>query len=165
MALPALYELVGQYRQLLDMEDVPPEQLQDTLDMLKGDIQEKATNIGFVVRNLEETAEAIKRAATQAIGRANTIINRADSLKSYALSQLKAAGISKVEHPMLVMSVKRNPAKVVIDFGDSIPMAYMRQPAIPPPAPDKTAIKEAIQAGREVPGAHLEQTDRLEIKS
>jgi hypothetical protein len=165
MALPALYELVGQYRQLLDMEDVPPEQLQDTLDMLKGDIQEKATNIGFVVRNLEETAEAIKRAATQATGRANSIINRAESLKAYALSQLKAAGISKVEHPMLVMSVKRNPAKVVIDFEDSIPKDYMRQPPLPPPVPDKGMIREALQSGLDIPGTHLEWGDRLEIKS
>jgi Siphovirus Gp157 len=147
------------------MEDVPPEQLQDTLDMLKGDIQEKATNIGFVVRNLEETAEAIKRAATQATGRANAILNRADSLKSYALAQLKAAGISKVEHPMLVMSIRKNPVKVVTDFEDSIPAEFMRQPPTPPPVPDKAAIKEAIQAGREVPGAHLEQTERLEVRS
>jgi hypothetical protein len=165
MPLPALYELVGQYRALLDMEDVPPEQLVDTLNMLKGDIEEKATNIGFVVRNLEETSEAIRRAATQAIGRACAIENRAESLKAYALTQLKAAGISKVEHPLLRMSIKRNPAKVVVDFEDSIPAEYMKQPDPPPPKPDKAAIREALQSGLDVAGAHLEWGDRLEIKS
>lgn len=165
MSIPALYELVGQYRQLLDMEDVPPEQLADTLAMLKGDIEEKATNLGFAVRNLQETSEAIRRAATAAIGRANAIDNRASSLLDYALIQLKAAGISKVEHPMLRMSIRTNPPKVIIDFEDSIPGEFMVQPPAPPPKPDKTAIKEAIKAGRDVPGAHLEQGERLEIKS
>lgn len=163
MALPALYELVGQYRQLLDMDDVPAEQLADTLDMLKGDIEEKAVNLGFAVRNLQETSEAIRRAAAQALSRANAIDNRAESLLAYALIQLKAAGISKVDHPMLRMSVRKNPVKVMIDFEDSIPAEYMRQPEPPPPKPDKAAIKEALEAGKDVPGTHLERGERLHI--
>ena len=164
MSLPALYELVGQFRQLLDMEEVPPEQLADTLAMLKGDIEEKATNVGFAVRNLRETADSCRNAATQLIGRANAYDNRADSLVDYAFTQLKAAGISKVEHPMLRMTFRKNPAKVVIDFEDSIPAEYMTHPPIAAPVPNKYLIKEALKAGQDVPGAHLEQTERLEIK-
>ena len=37
-------------------------------------------------------------------------------------------------------------------------------PAPPPPAPDKTAIKDAIKAGEEVPGAHIEVRQSLQIK-
>jgi hypothetical protein len=165
MPLPALYELVGQYRQLLDMDDIPAEQLVDTLDMIRGDIEEKCTNIGFVVRNRREATEAMRRAATQILGRANAYDNVTDGLLDYALTQLKAAGISKVEHPMLRMSIKRNPAKVVVDFEDSIPQEYMKQPEPPPPKPDKAAIREALQSGLDVAGAHLEWGDRLEIKS
>jgi hypothetical protein len=91
------------------------------------------------------------------------IENRIDHLKQYALIQLKGAGISKVEHPMLRMAIRANPPKVVIDFEDSIPAEYMRQPEPPPPKPDKNAIKEAIQAGKDVPGAHLERGEQLRI--
>jgi hypothetical protein len=38
----------------------------------------------------------------------------------------------------------------------------MRQPE--PPSPDKTAIKDALKMGLEVPGARLTQGQRLEIK-
>jgi hypothetical protein len=38
------------------------------------------------------------------------------------------------------------------------------QPEPPAPRPDKAAIKDAIKAGRDVPGARLVQSDRLEIK-
>jgi hypothetical protein len=40
----------------------------------------------------------------------------------------------------------------------------MRQPEPPPAAPDKTAIKAAIAAGTEVPGAKLTRGVRLEVK-
>jgi len=40
----------------------------------------------------------------------------------------------------------------------------MRQPEPPPPSPDKTAIKEAMKAGVDVPGCKLTVGKRLEIK-
>jgi hypothetical protein len=48
-----------------------------------------------------------------------------------------------------------------------IPLAYMRMPEPPPPPPlmpNKTMIAEAIKAGFAVPGARLEQGQRLEIR-
>lgn len=40
----------------------------------------------------------------------------------------------------------------------------MKAPKIPEPSPDKTAIKEAIKNGSEVPGARIEERKNLQIK-
>ena len=43
------------------------------------------------------------------------------------------------------------------------PAEWMRQPDTPPPEPDKKRILAELQAGREVPGAKLKQTQRIAI--
>lgn len=161
-----LYALSGQYRELLSMEDsVPWEQLEQMLNDLQGDIKGKATNVGFVVGNLDSLADQIDEAVQGMKARSLAARNRAGNLRAYMLNHMKVAGITKIEGPLLRISIKKNPAKVVIDFEDSIPAEYMRQPEPPPPAPDKAAIKAALQDGKDVPGAHLEQGERVEVKS
>ena len=160
-----LYELTGQYQELLSMEDsIPWEQLEQMLNDLQGDIKDKATNVGFVVGNLEALAESIEVAVGRMKARAQAARNRADNLKSYMLNHMKVAGITKIEGPELRITVRKNPERVVIDFEDSIPSEYLTHPPIPAPVPNKNLIKEALKAGQDVPSAHLEQSERLEIK-
>jgi hypothetical protein len=52
----------------------------------------------------------------------------------------------------------------VIDEPALIPVEFLRTPPPPAPEPDKTAIAAAIKAGREVPGAHVEQRKSLQVK-
>lgn len=87
----------------------------------------------------------------------------ADRLRSYLASNLEACGIEKVEGPGVSISFRKS-AAVVIDGEDLIPAEYMRQKPAPAPEPDKKAIADAIKAGIEVPGAHIEQRRSLSIK-
>jgi hypothetical protein len=57
------------------------------------------------------------------------------------------------------MKLKKNPPSVVIDDLTQIPTQYQRQKI--QVDIDKVAIKAAIKAGEEVPGAHLEQGTSL----
>jgi hypothetical protein len=45
-----------------------------------------------------------------------------------------------------------------------VPAVYMNVPEPPAPKPDKAAIRRAIKAGQDVPGARIVKRDRLEIK-
>lgn len=165
-----LYELTAQYRALEALEssdDLPPEVIRDTLEGLEGQLQEKATNVALFLRNLESTAEAIEAAADKMYERSDRLRKRAASLHSYLLFNMQAAGISKVESAYFTLQLKKNPPTVVIDSENLIPANYMRTPEPPPPpkpVPDKAAIAKAIKAGEEVPGAHSEQYERLEIE-
>jgi hypothetical protein len=165
-----LYELTAQYRALEALEsseDLPPEVIRDTLEGLEGQLQDKATNVALFIRNLESVADAIDEAAATMRARGTRLRARAQSLQDYLLFNMQAAGITKVESPYFTLQVKKNPPTVVIDSENMIPARFMRtpEPAPPPkPAPDKKAIADAIKAGEEVPGAHTEQRERLEVK-
>ena len=165
--MTALYELAAEYRadaeKLADM-DLDEQTLADTLEGLGGELEVKAQNVVMFTRNLEATAAAIKEAEAQMAARRKALENRAAGLRRYVLENMQFAGIQKIECPFFKLSIRDNPAAVDIYEPGLIPAQYMKQPEPPPPAPDKTAIKAAITAGTEVPGAKLTKGTRLEIK-
>lgn len=165
--MTALYVLAQDYRaaaeKLADL-DLDEQTIADTLEGLSGDLEVKAVNTAMVARNMQGLAAQIKEAEQAMAARRKALEGRAERLTAYLLANMQHAGISKIESPHFCLSIKNNPAAVVINEPGLIPAEFMRQPEPPPPSPDKTAIKEAIKAGKEVPGAHLAQGVRLEIK-
>lgn len=162
----ALYELAAEYRdaaeRLQDL-DLPPEVVADTLDSLSGDLSVKAENVARLVANLKDTAEAIKAAETRMADRRQAIERRAQSVRDYLMRCMLSAGIKKIDGPYVRLAIRDNPPSVDVFDPQQIPANYMRQAAPPPPSPDKTAIKVALQAGADVPGARLTKTQRIEI--
>ena len=165
--LPALYQLAAEYRQaqsdLIDL-DLDEQTIADTLEGLSGTLEAKATNVGFMIRNLEGLAFQIKDAEVAMAARRKAIENRAEAIRAYLLNNMVACNISKIESPYFALTVRKNPAKVVIDDAGAIPCDLYRYPEAPPPEPDKKAIKAAIESGVSVAGAHLEQGVSLQIK-
>lgn len=165
--LPALYTLADEYieaanaLQNLELDD---QTIADTMESLAGEIEVKATNIAFVIRNMESLAGQIKQAEQQMAVRRNAIENRAENIRKYLLMNMERCGISKIESPYFKISLKQNPASVFIDNPEMIPCEFYMYPEAPPPAPDKKAIRKAIESGIDVPGAHLERITRVEIK-
>lgn len=165
--LPALYELTEEYleaeEKLRDL-DIDDETIRDTLEGLQFPIEQKATNVAFVIRNMESLAEQIKQAEQQMAARRKAIEKRAESIRSYLLHNMERCEISKIESPYFKISIRQNPAKVVIDDPVRIPCEFYRYPDAPPPEPDKKAIKEVLESGGFISGAHIEKTKRIEIK-
>ena len=162
-----LYEIVqhrAEFERLAEQGDLDPQVILDTLESLDGELNDKAVTIAQFTRNLDATAHAVREAGKAMLERAARLEKRAQSIRDYMLYQLQFAGVTKIECPWFVISVKKNPAAVVIDDEAAIPEAFKVQPEPPPPRPDKAKIRDAIKAGDDVPGAHLVQSDRLEIK-
>ena len=161
-----LYELCSEYKdaeKTLSDCSLPEEVIADTLEGLKYPLEEKCKAVAMVIRNMEADAKAIKDAADSMLARAKAAENRAKHLKGYLQSAMEATGITKIESPYFVISLRNNPESVVIDAESQIPADYMREvPATY--SPDKTLIKKAIQDGYEVPGCHLTRTQSLQIK-
>lgn len=163
--MTALYVIANEYREaamaLADL-DLDAQTVADTLEGLSGELEVKAQNVAFFVRNLEVTAAAIKQHETEQAARRKAIENRAESLRAYLFRCMEATGIEKIETPAIKLSFRKSSA-VAIDGVDLIPAEYMRVPEPPPPAPDKKAIADALKAGVDVPGAHLEHRRSLVI--
>lgn len=164
--MTALYVIANEYREAaakLAELDLDEQTVDDTLEALSGDLEVKAQNVGLMVRCFEADAAACKQWAKDATERAKAIEARAERMRDYLARNLDACGIEKVEGPGIAIGFRKSSA-VVIDGEDLIPAEYMRVKPQPAPEPDKPAIAAAIKAGKEVPGAHVEQRKSLQIK-
>lgn len=163
----ALYELAAEYKhaaeQMADL-DLPDNVIADTLEGLSGAIEAKATNVACFIRNLEASAEQIKEAEERMAARRKAIENRAGRIKDYLKRNMLLTGIDKIECPYFSIAIRDNPPAVVIDAASQIPQEFLRQPEPPPAVADKKLIAASIKAGKDVPGVHLEQSKRIEIK-
>jgi hypothetical protein len=166
MNAPTLYQIAAEYRNIADVlmdTDADEQTIKDTLDGESWPLEQKAQNYGFVIRNMEATAAAIKEAEAKMAARRKSLENRAKYLTERLKTGMEIAGVTRLTCPHFDIKIANNPASVDIYEPGLIPAEFMRQPEPPPAAPDKTAIKAAIQAGKEVPGAMLARGTRLVI--
>lgn len=161
-----LYELVTQYRELqaLDPEEVDGAMLNDTLEALGGEIQEKAKNVAYYARNIESFADQVDEAAAQMKERAKRLREKATGIRGYILNQMRGAGITKIQAPEFTVAIRKNPPSVQIKSDAVIPTEYMVKPDAPPPYPDKRKLADALKAGTAIDGVWLEQGERLDIR-
>jgi acetylglutamate synthase len=162
-----LYEISQTYREALDVLtdpelDLPNEVIADTLEGLQGSLEDKAIAVAQFFKNLEATAVAIKEAEQRMSQRRKAIENRVASLKTYLKDSMESCGITRIESPWFALSIAKNPLAVDITDEDSLPDEFVE--IVTTRKVDKTAIKKAIEAGTEVPGAALTRGTRLAIR-
>ena len=163
----SLFTIAGEYRSALDQLEqmhLDDATFADTLESISGDIETKSVNVAMFARNLEASATAIETQIEMMGTRAAAIRKKAEHIKGYLLANLEHAKLQKIESPFFVISIRKNPASLVIDDDTKVPPSFLKTPEPPPPMLDKAKIKETLKNGVPVPGAHLEQKNRLEIK-
>ena len=163
----SLYAIAQEHRamveRLMDTQD-DAHAIADTIEAESYPLEVKAQNVAYAIKNLEATAAAIKQAEGEMTTRRKAAEKRAEHLREYVKTCMEVAGVSKIECPHFALAIKKNPAAVDIFEPGLVPSEFMKQPEPPPSAPDKAAIKVALQDGREVPGAMLAQGTRLDIR-
>lgn len=163
----SLYQLSGNYLQALDFltdpeVDLPLEVINDTLEALGGELEDKAVNVTKFLRNMEAVADAIKEAEESMAKRRKALENRVKWMKDYLKNNMEYSGISKIECPFFKLSIQKNPTAVNIFDEAAIPEQFKEQ--VISCKINKTAIKEAIKSGEAVKGAELTNGTRLVIK-
>lgn len=163
----SLYFLAQEHRAIVEIlmaSEHDAQTIMDTLEAESYPLETKAKNVAYAIKNLEALAGSIKQAEADMAARRKAVEKRAEHLREYTKTCMEIAGVSKIECPHFALSIKKNPPSVDIFEPGLIPAEFMRQLEPPPAAPDKTAIKAALQAGQDVPGALLANGTRLEIK-
>ena len=163
----SLYQLSSNYIEALDFftdpeADLPIEAINDTLEALSGELEDKAVNVTKFLKNMEATAKAIKEAEAEMAKRRKSLENRIKWMKDYLKGSMEHTGITKIECPYFKLSIQKNPASVNILNVESIP-AQFKEKVISWKI-DKTAIKNALKAGETVKGAELVNGTRLAIR-
>lgn len=155
-----LYELSTAFQQVQNM-DLDPEVMQDTLDSIEDAIENKAENIAKLIRNLKADVTAYKEEEDRLKTKRQATENKVKWLKTYLEGNMKLTGKTKFKSGMFNFSIQKNPASVNILDERIIPEEFL----IPQlPKIDKTALKDVLKTGVEVPGVELKQTEGLRIR-
>jgi hypothetical protein len=165
----SLFKLSDNYIQALDfLTDpelaIPIEAVNDTLEGLAGELEDKAINVAKFIRNLETTAVAIKKAEAEMAKRRKSLETRVQWLEDYLKSSMEATGIRTIECPYFKLSIAKNPPSLDLFDSQAVPDQYKHIETVTTELIDKAAIKAALSAGHTVQGARLVNGTRLVIK-
>jgi esterase/lipase superfamily enzyme len=129
-------------------------------------LADKQLAVVCYLKNEDANIKLLDGAITELTARKKAMQNRHDSLKDYLLVNMQANGITEISAPnyMFTAKLQHNPVSVIIDDESLIEDCYKTIPPPPVAQISKTLIKEAIQGGDVVPGAHLESKMRVVIK-
>lgn len=163
--MSTLYEITGQYLQLLEMleeEDSLEEQVvKDTLEGIDGELEVKADGYARIIRELDAEAVKYEEEKKRLEERGNTLRNRSRILKEHLYNSMKMTGKTKFKTNLFSFGIQKNgglqPMEIVPDV--IIPDEYLKK------EPDNTKIREAIKEGKSLPFAVLkERGDHLVIR-
>ena len=160
----SLYELTGNYKNLLDLLDnpeVPEDVLQQGILAVKDDISVKAENYVKIIKMLNGDANTIDDEIKRLTALKKTKKNHIAALKNNLFECLQATGLKKVKGTLFTISIGKNPASVEVVDTSKIPKDYFIQQE---PTLDKTLLLKDLKAGKEISGAVIKQGESLRIK-
>ena len=159
--MPNLYSMTADYLALQN-EDLEPEQLADCLESINGAIDEKGGNIAALVQTWQGDVDAIDAQIKRLQGMKKATVNKQDRLKEYLRHNMTESGITKIEHPLFKISIRKPAQKVQVTDEALLPDEFVSVDV--KTKPDLVAIKKALKES-EVPGAELiDGTPSLTIK-
>lgn len=147
---------------LKHQKELRDQALQDTFEMVMGDFQDKAEGYGWVLKEVEARAEAMKKAKLDLEKKQRALNNKADRLKECMRLAMERIGSKKLAAGPFTYST-RTSSSVVVDTQNvfEIPDEMLRYSD---PEPDKTAIKEYLKSNPDCPWAHMEQRTSLIVR-
>ena len=156
-----LYEIDEQIKNAIELGcDPETGEILDAsaLDQLYMDRDAKIENICMYIKDLAAEVYALKTEEQRLSERRKVSERKGESLKRDLQAML--AG-QKWKSARAVVSYRKTQS-VVVDDLDAIPTEYMRIKTVS--EPDKTVIKDALKAGTDVAGCHLEEGQSMSVK-
>lgn len=165
-----LYEIANEYRNFLEAVEngeIPEEAINDTLESIELELEDKADNIACLIKNITAEVEAIKAEETKLAERRKAKEKRVDDLKRYLTMALLDSGCTNIETARNKISFRKSESVAIDDEAEFINWAIHNEDAyltFKDPTINKTAIKEALKKGIELKGVHIESKQNLQIK-
>lgn len=168
-----LYEISDRYRgfmELVDSGEIEDMQaINDTLEAIQMEFDQKVDNIACLYKNLSGEADMIETEAKRQLERAKYKRNVCDRLKAYVAECMKSIGQEKFENERNKVSFTRSKSLDITDeealyaslaAEDRLDLVRI----VTEKKFDKTAIKKAIAGGAIFDGAVVEEHRNLQIK-
>jgi hypothetical protein len=158
-----LFEINQQIRDIL--EQVEDGELTDEqfsqLNDLNVAAEIKCDALACLIKENKATATMIEAEEKRLKERKTAHLNKAERLGAYLSDQMLFSGRNSYESARCKVSFRQSMA-VQIDDEQALPQEYFRIKT--ESEPDKTMIKDALQEGREVPGARIVTRQNLQVR-
>ncbi|EMR8157635.1 siphovirus Gp157 family protein [Neisseria gonorrhoeae] len=163
MTALTLYRCAADVQAALDYYFDSETEREDTLEAVIGQFEVKAQSVIAYIKNQEITEKMLEGHIGRMTGKLKAVKARNQSLKDYLARNMQAAGITeiKADDGTFKASFRKSEAVVILDEAQ-IPAEFMREAV--KTEPDKTAIRKAIESGRQVAGAKIEGRKNLQIR-
>lgn len=160
----SLYQITNAFPMLIEQEEMSEEDKKKVEKELIELLQQKSQNLIGYTRNIELTIEAMKNEEKRISEQRKTLENRLTKFKEYVKECMEQGGFTKLETPLGILSIAKNPVSVEIINEDEIPNEYKTQ--IITTKIDKTKIKDNFKKTGEIPaGVNINtQNTSLRIK-
>lgn len=157
----SIYEIDDAITSLIDMETGEIED-EKRFDELKMERTQKVENIGCFYKNLVAEAKAMKEEEANLAQRRKAVENKAERIKNLLAYALNG---DKFESPKVRCSYRKS-KRVQVDDGF---IAWAEEHAddlltFKEPTPNRTAIKAALEDGREIEHAEIVTNESLQVK-
>ena len=165
-----LYELAGDYRELMDKlesGELSEELLSDTLEGIRGAIEEKADNIACLLKNIESDCEAIRVEEINLAERRKSKEKTRDKIKQYLSDMLTHAGVLNVETGRNRIAFRKSKSVEISDETKFIEWAKKNRDdflSYKEPTINKSSIKNAIASGEKIDGVYIQEKMNIQIK-
>jgi hypothetical protein len=169
-----LYELAQDYSDVLEaitnLFDENPELdetskqaiINENLSALQTNFESKAFALAGYILNLKFEQANVKELADRFTKRSRSLDKTIGQLNDYLLQQMQQVNIPKLSNAWVTIQIKTNPCKVIIEDETLLSDEFKTIEQVI--KINKSVISEQLKAGVFVPFAHLEQSQRLEIK-
>lgn len=158
-----IYELSSnwqQLQQLIEDGELDQEILQDTLEGINGEIEEKADGYAKVMKNLQKDIDGLKAEEKRIADKRKVIENSIKSMKQTLGNAMVMTGKTKFKTDLFSFGIQKNAPSLIVDDESLVGEEFVKIST----SLDKTAIKNALKAGIEVQGVHFEQSESLRIR-
>lgn len=159
-----LFNIQKEYIQLLSQieeaeGEITPE-IDQALQFTAQKLQDEGGEIGAVIKTLEYWEDTIEKELKRLDGLKVKAKRGKELLKNRLSQAMQQFGIERIESNTITISFRKSEGVEILDES-AIPAAYFEPQ---PPKLSKTLIKDAIKAGKLVPGAEITQRQNIQIK-
>lgn len=147
-----LYEITKQLNELLAMEDIPRDQIEDTINMIEEDFEGKAEMVAAYISELEADEAGMKAEIERLSERKRVLTAKIDNLKDYLRQNMLASGKTNIKGKLFSITLgKPSPVLDVFVPVEELPEQYR----VVKFSADNAAIKAALKAGTEIKGCAI----------
>ena len=158
-----LYDITADMAELLRLHaegEIDDQTLADTLDAgLKDDEAAKLEQYAYVYRSLDAEADMIRAEESRLRAKRVAKENAAERLRERVQAHLVSTGQTKAKAGLFSWTLRTSKAVAITDDA-AVPLELCRRLIVP----DKTAIRELLDAGENVPGACIEERQSVVLR-